>query len=432
MAKVLVIGSGGREHAFAYTLCASPQVEKVYCSPGNAGTAATEKTENVTLEATEISNFALEKHIDLVVIGPEAPLADGLADELRAEGIVVLGPGAIAARLEASKAYATEFMQAEEIPLPPSHITYDVTTAMEAVEIFGAENAVIKADGLAGGKGVVLPDSTHEAETTLQKMFSGDYDGEGNTVVIQQRYHGPEVSAFVLSDGQRFTFIPLLAQDHKRLKAGDKGPNTGGMGAYAPLPESIINDHQIAKLHDIATKTIQGMADRGIPYRGILYIGAMLAEELGGDPIVIEYNARFGDPEAEVILPLLTKNNVDMYAFLYSVANGDAQKYSLPKELSGAAVTICLAAQGYPEQPQKGQPITGLGNTHPNVQVFHGGTKTDGEQIVTAGGRVLYVTGFGDTLSDALAAANSAIGPEAINFEGMQYRNDIGYRAMKK
>lgn len=430
MAVVLIVGSGGREHAFAHVLAESPNVTKVYCAPGNAGTALLTKGENVALETDKTAVFASTHKVDLVVIGPEAPLVAGMADDLRAAGITVLGPSAAAAKLESSKAYATKFMKQHRIPLPPSIITHSVAEAIAAVEQLGVSDAVIKADGLAGGKGVVLPDTLDEAKKIITAMFDGAYDETGDTVVIQKRYHGPEVSAFVLSDGTAYLFIPVLAQDHKRLLAGDKGPNTGGMGAYAPLPERIINHEQIATLHDIATKTITGMRQAGEPYQGILYIGAMLAEELQGAPVMIEYNVRFGDPEAEVILPLLAQSGVDMYELLLGVASGNATQTSLPARVQGAAVTICLAAKGYPEQPQKGDAIRGLDNSYKNVLVFHGSTKKT-DMVLTAGGRVLYVTGFGDTVEQARAAANAAIGDQGVHFAGMQYRNDIGYRAIQ-
>lgn len=432
MAKVLIIGSGGREHAFAQTLLDSPAVERVFCAPGNAGTAGLEHAANVPLENKDIPDFVNKKDISLVIIGPEAPLAAGLADELRAHDIPVLGPSATAAHLEASKAFATEFMQAQNIPLPPSTIANDASTALRAVVELGPDNSVIKADGLAGGKGVVLPTTLEEAEATLQRMFDGDYDGQGNTVVVQQRYHGPEVSAFVFSDGHDYVFIPLLAQDHKRLLTNDKGPNTGGMGAYAPLPEHIINQTQIAALKNIASTTITAMAQRGTPYQGILYIGAMLAEELDHQPVMIEYNVRFGDPEAQVILPLLSRAGVDLYKLCLAAATGKMSSISLPATYNESALTICLAAKGYPDKPHQGDIIEGIEKRYPHTIIFHGSTAVADDQEVTNGGRVLYVTGFGPTLGDAQTAALSAIGEEAIHFEGMQYRTDIGYRAISK
>jgi phosphoribosylamine---glycine ligase len=430
MAKVLIIGNGGREHAFATVLRDSPSVTDIYWVDPNAGVTSVKYCHAVHIEPSDTARFVKEQGIDLVVIGPEAPLADGLADIFRAQDIAVLGPSKAAAQLETSKSYATAFMQEHDIPVPPSWVTHDAGAAMAAVTELGAEQAVIKADGLAHGKGVVLPNTLDEAREVITKMFEGIYDTTGETVVIQKRFHGPEVSAFALSDGDTYTFISILAQDHKRLLAGDTGPNTGGMGAYAPLPSSIIAAPQIEKLHLIAEKTIAGMKRAGQPYQGILYIGAMLAEELQGDPVMIEYNVRFGDPEAEVILPLLARNGVDIYDLFYRVATGTCGSCSLPATIPDAAVAICLAAKGYPDKAEKGVTIEGLDKTYPNVQIFQAGTTEKDGAIVTNGGRVLYVTGFGSDLEAARQAATAAIGEQGVHFAGMQYRDDIGYRAL--
>lgn len=432
-ASVLVIGSGGREHALAYGLSASHKVDSVFVSPGSAGTALLDKTENVVLtDHDAIVAWCEDNGIDLVVVGPETPLVEGLADKLRQAGIITFGASQAAAQLEGSKSFATEFMQRQGISIPASRIVSSEDEAVAAIAEFGGpESAVIKADGLAGGKGVFLPDNNEEALVAIRKILSGDVDGDGSRFVIQQRNHGPEVSVFVLSDGDSYQIIPLASQDHKRLLAGDKGPNTGGMGVYAPLPSWMLNDAQWAKIHTIAYQSITGMSAEGTPYQGVLYIGIMLAEELQGDPIVIEYNVRFGDPEAEVIIPLLIQNGVDIYDMLFAVASAGLSDYSLPETLQGAALTICLAAEGYPVKPVTGETITGLDQTYPNVYVFHGGTKSTDGDIITSGGRVLYVTGFGDTLESASAAANAAIGQGKIAFPNMQYRTDIAHRAFK-
>jgi len=431
-AQVLVIGSGGREHALAYGLADSAKVEMIYVSPGNAGTARLPKTKNVALsDELATVNFCKENAIDLIVIGPEAPLVAGLSDALRKQNFTVFGASQAAAQLEGSKSFATEFMQRNNISIPDSHIVTSVQEAQTAIQSFGgAMHSVIKADGLAGGKGVFLPDDDDEATSAIQKIVSGSVDGDGSRFVIQRRNHGPEVSVFVLSDGESYSIIPLASQDHKRIGIGDTGPNTGGMGVYAPLPNSMLSDAQWQKIEHIALMSIKGMLIEGTPYQGVLYIGIMLAEELDGDPIVIEYNARFGDPETEVIIPLLQGNGVDIYDMLHATASGSAQEVSIPKTLNGAALTVCLAAAGYPNTPITGAVIDGLDEEYRDVIAFHGGTTIAGENVVTSGGRVLFVTGLGATLQAASNAANSAIGATGIHFEGMQYRSDIGYRAL--
>lgn len=431
-AQVLVIGSGGREHALAYGLAESNQVESIFVTPGNAGTAHLKKTQNVVLddEAATIK-FCQDKAIDLVVIGPEAPLVAGMSDALRAAGFTVFGASKAAAQLEGSKSFATEFMQRHDIAIPESRIVTSADEAIAAVTAFGgATQTVIKADGLAGGKGVFLPSDEAEAADAIQKIVSGSVDGDGSRFVIQRRNHGPEVSVFVLSDGASYTIIPLASQDHKRIGVGDTGPNTGGMGVYAPLPDWMLSAEIWSKIADIARASIDGMRAEGTPYQGVLYIGIMLAEELGGDPIVIEYNARFGDPETEVIIPLLQGNGVDIYTMLYATASGNVADISMPPHLNGAALAICLAAAGYPEFPVTGANIEGLDQDYANVVAFHGGTKKIEDRVVTSGGRVLFVTGLGVTLQAASEAANAAIGKAGIHFDGMQYRSDIGYRAL--
>ncbi len=434
MATVLIIGSGGREHALAWGIAQSPKVEKIYVSPGNAGTAHEKKCENIALsdEASTVT-FCQDKQVDLVVIGPEAPLVAGLSDALRLTGVAVFGASKAAARLEGSKAFATEFMQRHDIAIPRSHIVHSTAEAQTAIREFGgAAKSVIKADGLAGGKGVFLPDGEGEADKAIEKIVSGTVDGDGSTFVVQARNHGPEVSVFVLSDGTHYQIIPLASQDHKRLLPGDKGPNTGGMGVYAPLPEWMLSADQWDKIATIAEKSIAGMAAEGAPYEGVLYIGIMLAEELGGDPLVIEYNARFGDPETEVIIPLLQGNGVDIYDMLYATATHKIADFKLPTSLNGSALTICLAAEGYPEAPVTGVTLAGLGEDYRDVTVFHGGTKLDDSGVVrSSGGRVLFVTGLGINLAAASEAARNAIGEGGIYFAGMQYRPDIAHRALK-
>jgi phosphoribosylamine--glycine ligase len=429
---VLLIGGGGREHALAMEMSKS-DVGRIYCTPGNPGAQSIKNAETVSFEDTaEMIRFAEDKQDGLtVVIGPEAPLVDGLGDQLREKGISVFGPNAAAAQLEGSKGFASEFMKRHDIPQPESVTVRNMEEALRAIEDCAPETLVLKADGLAGGKGVVLPTTQQETETTLSSMLSGDsFDKAGaNGVVIQERLSGPEVSVFVISDGQNFSIIPFFAQDHKRLKDGDKGPNTGGMGAYTPVPANMINERQLAKIHDIAAKTIKGMTDEGNPYQGVLYMGLMLANERDGDPVVIEYNARFGDPEAQVILSSLTDSGVDVYQMIRDTAAGHVPDLGPPQFLGRAALTVCLAAKGYPDKPEKGAVINGLDKSYPNVVIHHGGTKQVDGQIVVNGGRVLYVTGRGESVDAAAAAAYAAIGQDGIYFEGMQYRTDIGHQA---
>jgi phosphoribosylamine--glycine ligase len=433
MSNVLVVGGGGREHALAYGLNASPEVGALFVVPGNAGTAALSKAENVAIDHAKLPKFCLDNSIDFVVVGPDAAVVGGIGDQLRAVGITTFAATKIAAQLEGSKGFATKFMQRQSISLPPSAVVYDRVDAEVAIASFGgAAKAVIKADGLAAGKGVFLPDNEAEAADALDKILSGSMDGDGSQLVIQQRYHGPEVSVFVLSDGVTHKVIPISSQDHKRLLEGDQGPNTGGMGVYAPVPSSILSDDQWAKIVTIADQTITGMAADGTPYTSVLYLGIMLAEELQGDPIVIEYNCRWGDPETEVLIPMLMEHGVDIYDMLHSTASGTLTDFAMPTTINGAALTTCLAVPGYPSNPVTGQVIHGLAGDYANATVFQAGTTQVGNDLITNGGRVLFVTGFGVSLTQAQAAAANAIGDDAIHFDDMQYRRDIGWQALPK
>lgn len=435
--SVLLIGSGGREHALAEEMSKSPDLQYIYCAPGNTGTATIDKVENVSFgpsDLSEIVRFAREHREGLtVMIGPEAPLVNGLADQLRSEGIFVFGPGATAAQLEGSKGFASQFMLDYGIPQPNSQTVHTMDEAHRAIQNRMPQEIVLKADGLAGGKGVVLPKTKEETETTLASMLSGEsFDNAGaGGVVIQERLSGPEVSVFVISDGKNYSIIPFFAQDHKRRDDGDLGPNTGGMGAYTPIPPSMINEQQLIAIQDIAARSIDGMTDKGIPYEGVLYMGIMLAKERADMPVVIEYNARFGDPEAQVILPSLTAAGVDVYHMIRDTAAGTVFDLTTVRPVDGAALTVCLTAKGYPEAPEKGEVIYGLDKTYPNVTIHHGGTKQSERDIVSASGRVIYVTGQGASVSLAANAAYAAIGKDAIHFNGMHYRMDIGHQAHK-
>lgn len=424
MSEVLIIGSGGREYELGRAVYASDEVDAVNFLPGNAGTGELNYGRNITGDPLDLSADTF------VIIGPEAPLVAGEADRLREKGRLVFGPSAAAARLEASKAEAVLFMRENDISQPISTIVTNPVDAIEFLRERKPTSYVIKADGLAGGKGVVLPDSMTEALNTVNGMMDGTlFDGAGkDCIVFQERLTGPEVSLFVISDGSNFTLLPL-AQDHKRLYEGDRGPNTGGMGAYAPANQ-LLSERQMEKAYGIAEKSIKGMEAKGTPYQGVLYIGLMLAEERGGDPVVIEYNCRFGDPETEVVLPLLEQAGVNIHHLLRSSAEGQLHLSSPTTLLAigGAALTVCLAAPGYPDKPEKGGLIKGLDSLYDDVIIHHAGTaKQDGE-FVTSGGRVLYVTGFGENMDEAAERAYAAVGGNGVHFTGMQYRKDIGHQ----
>jgi phosphoribosylamine---glycine ligase len=420
MAEVLVIGNGGREAALEQAMSASEEVERVVVSNH--------------LEA------GLEQLSDdekpFVVIGPEAPLVDGMADGLRGEGYTVFGVGADAAQYEASKSFAVMMMQDAGILHPATHIAYDFEDAQQYIRDRDPLSYVIKADGLAGGKGVVLPTSRKQAWNVTRGMMEGVlFDGAGERIVnFADRHSGSEVSAMVIvGDNDEFTILPI-AQDHKRLHEGDKGPNTGGMGAYAPVPKTVLSDEQYSQLYESVEKTLAGMRSYGTPFeRGLLYAGFMLSDQESGKPVVIEYNVRFGDPEAQVILPLVRSAGVDVYRLLRSAAEGSLEIPEIDfSRIATSALTVCLAAKGYPIAPEKGAEIWGLDEQYPNVTVQRAGVKHG----KTSGGRVLYVSGTGETIDTAAEAAYAAIdlergGTESgkIGFEGMQVRRDIGHQA---
>lgn len=432
---VLVIGSGGREYELARQASLSPKVGKVYVTPGNGGTAVLDKCENVAIGPTEVEKLvalAKEKNVGLAVLGMDAAVEAGAGDALREAGVLVFGPNRSAGRLEWSKSFAAEFMERHGIPHPKSLSFHKLEEALEHITDRAPNEYVIKADGLAVGKGVVLPSTNEEADETLREMFSGTkFEGAGkDTVVIQERLGGPEVSAFAVTDGKDFVLLPL-SQDYKRIHDGDEGPNTGGMGSYAPVPESIVNADTLAKIKKIVEQTIQGMAEENNPYQGVLYIGLMLAEQRAGDPVVIEYNARFGDPEAEVLLPILSESGVDAADMMLHAARGELNQVNVPEKFDKEALTVALATPGYPENPVKGAEIFGLDKKYEGVIIQHAGTKNMGGDWLTNGGRVVYVTGFGKDVDEAAEKAYAAIGDQGIHFEKMQYRRDIGHQARK-
>ena len=419
--KVCVIGSGGREHALAWRLSISPSVTKVYAIPGSA--AMSDCAELVGIDwqqSNHLISFLKDNQVDLVVVGPEAPLVAGLADVLNKTGIPVFGPSKAAAQLEGSKVFAKDLMKKYNIPTAAYGVFHKVDEAKAFIAQTGAP-IVVKADGLAAGKGVVVAMTIDEANVAVEDMLSGNRFGDaGSTVVIEEFMEGEEASLLAFVDGK--TVVPMIAsQDHKRIFDGDKGPNTGGMGTYAPAP--VLTD----ALRDEAMKTIlepmvAAMGKEGMPYVGCLYAGLMITDE---GPKVVEFNARFGDPETQVVLPLLDS---DLGEIMMACAKGTLTS-NMVKWKDSSAACVILASKGYPETSSKGDVISGDIKQYDTTIVFHSGTKLVGENYVTNGGRVLGVVGLGKDLRTALDRAYERI--EHIDFEGMQYRTDIGAKAFK-
>jgi phosphoribosylamine--glycine ligase len=417
--RILLVGNGGREHAIASALSRSPEVAKLFVAPGNGGTKALAKTENIPISAGETAqlvDFAAVQAVDLTVVGPEAPLVAGIADAFHAAGLPVFGPSQAAAQLEGSKAFSKQFMQRHGIPSGRAEIFQDVDAATAYLD--GLDDVpVIKASGLAAGKGVILPETKQAARDTLHAiMVDRQFGAAGDTVLIEERLSGPEVSVLAFCDGESVQVMPA-AQDHKRLLDGDRGPNTGGMGAFAPAPLATPELLETA-LHDILMPTVQGLAVEGTPYVGVLYAGLMLTAD---GPKVLEFNCRFGDPETQVILPLLES---DLLEVMLACVEGRLAELSLQWR-DGAAATIVAASAGYPGEYVTGKPIIGAENAEAQgCLVFHAGTTWDGGTLRTAGGRVLAVTGMGADLRAAVEKAYAGIGE--IRFDGVQYRTDIG------
>ena len=419
--KVCVIGNGGREHALAWRLSISPSVTKVYAIPGSAAMSDCAELVGIDWQQSDhLISFLKDNQVDLVVVGPEAPLVAGLADTLNKAGIPVFGPSKAAAQLEGSKVFAKDLMKKYNIPTAAYGVFHKVDEAKEFISQTGAP-IVVKADGLAAGKGVVVAMTIDEANAAVEDMLSGNRFGEaGSTVVIEEFMEGEEASLLAFVDGK--TVVPMIAsQDHKRIFDGDKGPNTGGMGTYAPAP--VLTD----ALRDEAMKTIlepmvAAMENEGMPYVGCLYAGLMITPQ---GPKVVEFNARFGDPETQVVLPLLDS---DLGQIMMACATGTLTA-DMVKWKDSSAACVILASKGYPETSSKGDVIHGDIKQHDTTIVFHSGTKLVGDEYVTNGGRVLGVVGLGKDLRTALDRAYSRI--EHINFEGMQYRTDIGAKAFK-
>ncbi|HSG76570.1 MAG TPA: phosphoribosylamine--glycine ligase [Burkholderiales bacterium] len=412
--KLLVIGSGGREHALAWKLSQSPRVQKVYVAPGNGGTAAEPDAENVPLAGIdELVAFARKESIYLTVVGPEAPLAAGVVDAFREAGLRIFGPTRAAAQLESSKDFAKRFMARHGIPTARYATFEDAAAAKAYVEKEGAP-IVVKADGLASGKGVVVAQSVAEAHAAIDRL--------GGKLVIEQCLQGEEASFIVIADGAHVLAL-ATSQDHKRLRDGDTGPNTGGMGAYSPAPVVTPKVHARV-MREIIRPAIAGMAKDGTPYTGFLYAGLMI--DASGAPKTLEFNCRLGDPEAQ---PILLRLKSDLLALLDAALEGRLENAEAEWDRR-AALGVVLAAHGYPEAPRQGDRIEGIPAPADDCRVFQAGTRTQGKDLVASGGRVLCVTALGDNLRAARSRAYAAV--ERIRFDGMQYRKDIGHRALHR
>jgi len=423
--NILVLGSGGREHALAWKIAQDSQVSQVFVAPGNAGTATESKCKNIQLDILNnnaIIDFAKANNVDLVVVGPEAPLVNGVVNAVQDAGLKIWGPTQYAAQLEGSKAFAKDFLKKHNIPTAFYEVFTEIAPAKAYVEKHGAP-IVIKADGLAAGKGVIVAMNNDEAFAAIDDMLSSNKFGDaGSRVVIEQFLAGEEASFICMVDGKNI--LPMAtSQDHKRIFEGDQGPNTGGMGAYSPAP--VVTPEIFERvMNEIMHPTVEGMAKDGHTYTGFLYAGLMIDEQ--GQPRVIEFNCRFGDPETQPIMMRLQSSLVDLILAgvegnLPSEAQWDERK----------SIGIVLASEGYPETARKGDVISGLGQSPEGTKIFHAGTSTTADgHVVTAGGRVLCVTALGDTVLEAQVNALEVCGQ--VTFDGMQYRTDIGYRAIAR
>jgi phosphoribosylamine---glycine ligase len=424
--KILVVGSGGREHALALRLLESPSVGEVVVTPGNAGTEAAPSShagKQLRRVAGNPVELAAAERPDLVVIGPEAPLAAGLADELIALGVPTFGPRARAARLESSKAFMKDFALRHGIP-SARYVTVRDVVELDAALAGFSDAPVVKADGLCAGKGVVVAQTHEEARLAAAEMLSGERFGDaGKVIVLEEHVRGREVSVHAICDGEDFVVLPY-ARDHKRIGDGDTGPNTGGMGTYAPAALVDAELRQWIEQHFIQA-ALRGMAREGAPFRGTLFAGLMLPER--GDPVLIEYNVRFGDPETQVMLAVMDGDFGDALA---SAAAGSLDRTSISTS-ARHALCVVIAAANYPDVPRLGDAIDGLpdADSVEGVRVYHAGTRFEGDRVVTSGGRVLGVTGQGLSFDEARARAYEAVG--RIHFPGMQFRRDIGKDALE-
>ena len=419
--RALVIGGGGREQALAWALGRCPEIRNVWITPGNGGGEGTAVAIAETDSAALIAHCR-EQSIDLVVVGPEAPLAAGVADALRNAGLAVFGPSAEGAKLEASKAWAKQLMREAGVPTA-GHWAVDSEAAALAVLAEVQRPLVVKADGLAAGKGVTVAETMAEAEAAIRDAFQGRFGSAGSHLVLEERLQGPEVSVFALCDGERMVLLPP-AQDHKRLEEGDRGPNTGGMGAYAPAP--LLDAAALEQVRQLVLEpTLAALRNRGIDYRGVMYAGLMLTAD---GPQVIEFNCRFGDPECQTLMPLL---GPELALVLQACAHG---RLDLAPPLSiqaGSSACVVAAAAGYPDAPRKGDTIRIELTPNTGRQVFHAGTRRDHDnKLCTSGGRVLSVVAQGDDFDNAFALAYSSL--DHVHFEGITYRRDIGHQVRSK
>ena len=419
--NILIVGSGGRENSIAWALAKNKAIEQIYVSPGNGGTSNFEKCICLKTKSKDEKTIILECQrlkINLVIIGPEVPLADGLANKMREAGLTVFGPCKEGAQLEASKDWAKTLMVENNIPTAKYWTTHSKEEALQILDKF-QQPLVIKADGLAAGKGVTVCESVAQTKNAIKEVFSGKFGSAGNKVILEEKIEGPEVSIFALCDGEKLIVLPP-AQDHKRLLEGDKGPNTGGMGAYAPAP--LINQQDLQDLTElILIPTLEGLRKKKIKYIGVIYAGLMLTES---GPKVIEFNCRFGDPECQALMPLMGE---EFASVLFSCARGELEKAPKLKFKDSCSACVVAASPGYPDKPQTGSQININSESNSSLQVFHAGTTIDQfDNIITSGGRVLSVVAQGDSFDKAFQLAYDRL--KQINFDGMHFRKDIGYQ----
>ena len=424
--KILVVGGGGREHALAWKVALSNKVEEVFVAPGNAGTASEPKLSNINIQAEDIGRlkqFALEQAIDLTIVGPEAPLVAGIVDAFQATGLKIFGPSKAAAQLEGSKAFTKDFLARHKIPTADYAVFTEVAGALDYIHKKGAP-IVIKADGLAAGKGVVVANNIDQAESAIRDMLGGNSFGDaGHRVVIEEFMVGEEASFICMVDGENI--LPMASsQDHKARDDGDRGPNTGGMGAYSPAPVITTTIHKRI-MQEVIEPTVAGMAAEGNSYTGFLYAGLMIAAD--GAPKVVEYNARFGDPEAQ---PIMQRLQSDLVELCLAATEKRLTKVKAKWD-ERCALGVVMASGGYPGSYAKGHLIMGADKANSeSCKVFHAGTKTDGKIVVTAGGRVLCVSALGNTVAEA--QKNAYDGVAKIQWQDCFYRTDIGYRAVAR
>lgn len=423
MDSVLIIGGGGREHALLKALLRSDRALCTYAYPGNTGM----EDDGCMIVGKQIdswedlADWALENEIDLTVVGPEIPLVEGIVDTFKKLGLAIFGPTKVAAQIEGSKYFSKNLMKKYSIPTAAFESFTDKKTALKYLEVKGAP-IVVKASGLAAGKGAIVCDSEKEVEDALKLIFDDNAFGDaGSTVILEEKMVGEEASVFVLADGKDYKILPV-SQDHKPIFDGDKGPNTGGMGAYAPAP--LVDDVMLARIEqEVIRPTLDAMAQEGAPYTGLLYAGIMVTEE---GPKVVEFNCRFGDPETQAVLPLV---ECDWFKVLHSCTNGTLSSVEWTIK-QGSCVTVVLASGGYPGKYEKGKKITGTESAEwnkGNIDVYHAGTKRNiDKELITNGGRVLAVSAWAETLEEAIAAAYE--GASSINFDGVYYRRDIGMK----